>query len=304
MKKDVIKPNFFIVGAAKTGTTSLWMYLKQHPGVFMPESIVDKEPSYYCDSYGHTDYDKYLQLFKSAGCCKAVGEASNAYLTSPESANWIRKEVPDAKIIIVLRNPVDRAYSLYRWMVNHGYERVYPFERALEIENERKYDVSFYQHNPQYYYNYLYFESGLYYEQLERYFNAFPAEQIKVILLDDLNNKSVETVQDIYHFLECEPSFVPTIKVYNKAEMCPASVTLHFKLRTFERRFYNKAIGKMAHYLFEMNMKIYKQNWSKLSFSTGELLLKKYQSELEAIESLISRDLTEWKKSLFVSISD
>ena len=85
------KPNFFIVGAAKSGTTSLWAYLKQHPDIYMPEEMDHKEPSYYCNNLGIEEYDVYLQFFRNAGKAKAVGEASTPYLTSPESAAWLRK---------------------------------------------------------------------------------------------------------------------------------------------------------------------------------------------------------------------
>src|SRR5690349_8105845 len=101
-------PNFFIVGAAKSGTTSLWQYLKQHPDIFMPPDIALKEPAYYCDTYGVEAYAAYLLMFfKDAANQKRIGEASTTYLTSPESAGKIRDAVPDARIIMLLRNPVN-----------------------------------------------------------------------------------------------------------------------------------------------------------------------------------------------------
>src|SRR5260370_23408084 len=101
-------PNFFIVGAAKSGTTSLWQYLKQHPDIFMPADITLKEPSYYCDTYGVESYAAYLALFfKDATTQKRIGEASTPYLTSPESARKIYNGVPDSRIIMMLRNPVN-----------------------------------------------------------------------------------------------------------------------------------------------------------------------------------------------------
>ena len=150
-------PNFFIVGAARSGTTSMWEYLKQHPDIFMPEGFAYKEPSYFCNLYGYNDFNLYLELFAGVKEEKAVGEASTPYLTSPESAAWIREVYPAAKIIILLRNPVDRAYSMYNWMIKEGYEGVYPFEEALDVEKVRIKDEHFKYINPQYYHNYLYF---------------------------------------------------------------------------------------------------------------------------------------------------
>ena len=91
-------PDFFICGAARSGTTSLWEYLRQHPDVYMPTSIGDKEPSYFCDLYGMTDWQAYLSLFRDAGNRKRVGEASGPYLTSPESAGLIKAAVPNARM--------------------------------------------------------------------------------------------------------------------------------------------------------------------------------------------------------------
>lgn len=288
---NLIIPNFFIAGAAKAGTTSLWMYLKQHPEIFMP---VDKEPSFFCDIYGYNNYNQYLQLFKDAAKYKAIGEASHAYLTSPESASWIHREIPYAKIIIVLRNPVERAYSLYRWMVNHGYEWIYPFEKALDAESERKSDLSFRRRNPQYFYNYMYFESGLYFEQISRYYKEFPSEQIKVILLDDLKQKPIETTQSIYTFLNVSNSFVPSIDVHNKAELRPAFIHAHFRLQTLQRRYHNRRIAKFAAYLFRKNMRLGNINWPKMNAGTRRVLVSKFSNDINKTGKLINREMSSW----------
>ena len=105
-------PNFFIVGAARAGTTSLYTYLKNTPGVYMSEH---KEPHYFIDNMkaGYYDESKYLQLFKNVKNEKAIGEASVDYLIDPSSAKCIHDKIPDAKIIILLRDPVERAFSSY-----------------------------------------------------------------------------------------------------------------------------------------------------------------------------------------------
>src|SRR5687767_12736237 len=106
-------PNFFVCGAARSGTTSLWEYLRQHPDIYMPAAIEHKEPSYFCDLYGMSDWNQYLALFREAGNRKRVGEASGPYLTSPESAGRLKEAAPEARIIILLRDPAERAWSLY-----------------------------------------------------------------------------------------------------------------------------------------------------------------------------------------------
>jgi hypothetical protein len=117
--ESVRTPDFFICGAAKSGTTSLWNYLVQHPGIYEAQ---DKEPSYF--SALHPLYPsarQYGRLYGDAREDQLVGDASVAYLTSPDSAFRICRVVPNAKIIIVLRDPTERAFSLYRHMVWHGF---------------------------------------------------------------------------------------------------------------------------------------------------------------------------------------
>src|SRR5947207_14583321 len=109
------EPNFFIVGAARSGTTSLWHSLRQHPDVFMP--LKQKEPHFFCDAsppWAVKDLDAYLALFTDAEERKAMGEATTGYLGSPEAAARIAARYPGARIIIMLRDPADRAHSLYR----------------------------------------------------------------------------------------------------------------------------------------------------------------------------------------------
>jgi Sulfotransferase domain len=215
-------PNFFIVGAAKSGTTSLYQYLRQHPDIYMPAELGWKEPSYYCDTYGVANYEFYLSLFKDANTQKRIGEASTAYLSSPESARRIYDAVPDAKIIMVLRNPVDRAYSLYKWMFQHGYETISRFEEALEAEIHDRKDKpefmsgKFYKGSFSYYWDFLYFSSGLYYEQVKRYYHLFPKGQMAVIIFEEFAKDTRQTVRSLYKFLGVDTAFDPEIQIHNQ----------------------------------------------------------------------------------------
>ena len=112
-------PNFFIVGGSKCGTTNMSYYLNEHPDVFISKL---NEPYYFSrfdvpNNFKResmiTDYKEYSELFKKGKNCKAVGEASSVYLASPHAASEIKKTYPDAKIIISLRNPIERAHSSY-----------------------------------------------------------------------------------------------------------------------------------------------------------------------------------------------
>lgn len=221
-------PDFFICGAAKSGTTSLWKYLQQHPSVFMPTSM--KEPGYFSNLRPLQDLDRYTSLFEKATDDQRVGEASGAYLTSPESPGRIYDAVPEAQIIIMLRNPADRAYSLYRWMTREGYEPISSFEEALAAEPERIDDESFKHDNPEYYYNFLYFTSGLYSTQIQRFENTFPSERLLYLLFDEFVQKPVDVTQRVFRFLGVDDEVKPTIKTHNKGKNV-WSPSLQFSIR-------------------------------------------------------------------------
>jgi len=241
-------PEFFIVGAAKSGTTSLWQYLRQHPAIFMPADITWKEPSFYCDSYGVSDLAFYLSLFKEAKPDQIIGEASTPYLSSPESPGRIHGAAPESKIIIMLRNPVDRAYSLYKWMHHEKYEKADSFEEALEIEvKSRKDDEAFLKDNGHFYWDFLYFHSGLYFEQVRRYYDLFSASQIKVIIFEDFARRGLEITKEVYAFLGVDSDFTPEIKIHN--EGAPGYPALSAELRRSLESRYLPDVEQLAEFL-------------------------------------------------------
>ena len=237
-------PNFFVVGAARCGTTSLWEYLRQHPDIFMPPVIEQKEPAFFCDLYGVEYWSFYLTLFEAGQGKKRIGEASTPYLSSPESAGQIYSVLPNAKIIITLRNPVVRAYSLYKWMHANGYEKLSTFAEALAAETDwRKDDEEFKNNNGQYYYNFLYYESGLYYSQVKRYLTIFPQEQIHLIIFEEFIKAPLRHVQQVFRFLDVDPTFAPHIEVNNPsaAHYPPLDPALRKRLA----RMYARDIAKL-----------------------------------------------------------
>jgi hypothetical protein len=209
-------PNFFICGAARSGTTSMWEYLRQHPDIFMPPVFEHKEPSFFCDSYGVGDWDAYLSLFAEAGKRKRVGEASGPYLTSPESPGRIKKVINDPRIVILLRNPAERAWSLFKWMHENGYEKITSFPEALEAEEKERFNnPRFLQDHGQYYPNFLYFRSGLYHDQVKRFFDTFGREPVRLLLFEEMTRDPLAAVRGLFEFLGVDASFAPKIQVHN-----------------------------------------------------------------------------------------
>lgn len=182
-------PNFLIVGAPRCGTTSLYAYLQQHPDVYM--SLL-KEPRYF-PCFGVLpgervvrDRAEYKQLFDGVKTERAIGEASPHYLHAPEAAARIAAELPDAKIIVSLRNPADRAYSSYLGRVRRGVEKR-PVEDALQPGN-------------------YFFDASLYSDALARYFATFDRSRVKVLLFDDFARDTAVALRDLCAFLDIAPN--------------------------------------------------------------------------------------------------
>ena len=180
------KPNFFIVGAAKSGTTALYEYLKKHPNIFMPK----KELYYFGKDFtfreAHTPLEYYMSFFEAIPPnAKQIGEASVWYLYSKTAAVEIKEFQPKAKIIIMLREPTEMLYSLHSQQLYSGNEDIEGFEMALQAEFARKKG----QQLPPYigcpYEALHYSEVPRYYEQVKRYIDVFGKENVHIILFND-----------------------------------------------------------------------------------------------------------------------
>lgn len=193
-------PDFLILGAQKAGTTALYAYLRWHPDVTGPSF---KEVSFFDRHYarGERWYRAHMPVRRSG----MVGEASPSYLFHPLAAERVAEMLPHARLIALLRNPVDRAFSHYQHEVALGREQL-PFEDALAREDERMQgelermlaDPTYFSHA---WWNYTYAARGRYAEQLERWFGAFPREQLLVLLTDDLAADTPGTYRRTLDFL-------------------------------------------------------------------------------------------------------
>ncbi len=204
-------PNFFLVGAQKAGTSSIYAYLKQHPDIFLPAV---KEPHFFSQVVATPSYQpiffpsilketEYLQLYGRAGGFRAVGDASVSYLWDSHAPRRIWARVPDAKILIVLRDPVERAYSHYLMNVREGVE-VLPFYEAL-LANQCEISSGWGTSR-------LYIETGLYAAQVERYVELFGRERIQILLFEDLKTNPSCLVRQVAEFLCVDPVPMQTVR--------------------------------------------------------------------------------------------
>ena len=299
------EPNFFLVGAARSGTTSLWQALRRHPEIFMPGTMLTKEPSHFCEptppwAAKYQSRDAYLALFASARTQKAIGEASAAYLGAPGCAKRIHAAYPQARIIIILRQPARRTFSIYRYMCMLGLEWLPTFERALEAEKMRDADEGFKRKHPFWYDAYQYTRSSEYAPQLRQYLDQFPSNQIHVLLLDDLKRRPAEAMQAVLRFLDVDPAYTPPVQEEYQS-LAPLSAGLqHFLARQWrlnpmqparEPRFIDH---KLLPILMGCNLLLGKVRTVNLRPDTERHLMERFRSDVALTSQMIGRDLSSW----------
>lgn len=189
-------PNLFVVGAAKAGTTSLWRYLDRHPEIFMSP---DKEPGFFThpSSIASPEAQRaYLDLFAGASEEKLRGEASPSYLAGKNVELAIQAVAPDARIVISLREPIDRTHSSYLSLVSDGVERR-TFREAIEddLAGRRVPDCP------------IYVKPRLYGRGIRRYRRAF-RRRVHVLFFEELTADPAAVMRELYGFLGVDPSFV------------------------------------------------------------------------------------------------
>ncbi|MAM86249.1 MAG: sulfotransferase [unclassified Hahellaceae] len=226
-------PNFLIIGAAKSGTTSLADYLNQHPDVFIPPF---KEPNYFAldqeDLYppgpvdpriafrllysrSIVDYDSYQSVYAEAPERKATGDASVRYLYYPHASERIKEHIPNARLVIMLREPVARLYSHYCMNVQYQLEPL-ALLPALDAEEERK--------ENKWGWDWHYKSVSMYSEQIARYYEKFDREQIKVFLYDDFVNNPLSVYSEICQHIGVDNNFMPDMSARGKVAIRPRNL--------------------------------------------------------------------------------
>jgi len=302
MSKKIKKPDFFIVGAPKCGTTSMAKYLSQHPEIFIPDI---KEPNFFGKDLTGKKYcnniDEYLELFHGNEH-KICGEASTWYLYSKTAAREIYKFNKNAKIIIMLRNPVDVMYSLHSQLVyNATHEDIEDFEEALMAEEDRKKGLRIpsYCHRPE---ALLYTEVVNFAEQIKRYYEVFKKENIMIIIFEEFVKNLDRIYEDTLRFLGANDiQFKPDFIVYNLRKKYKFK-TLQILLRRppnlillLLKVFPFKNILKRAYdYILKFNTKYIIEK--EIDPQLRKKLLQKFEPEIKRLSFMISKDLSFWLK--------
>ncbi len=292
------KPNFYILGAAKAGTTTLYDLLKQHPEVFLS---FDKEPMFFSrDDYYSRGLDWYLKTFYSHSEKFMVrGEASPHYLywadkVSPRLARYYEQK--NVKFIVILRNPITRAYSWYWNMVADRREDL-PFMDALKMENQRikekREELEFYGSMQ---YGYLW--GGSYATQIQSFLRFFSREQFLFLLQDDLKRDWEDVVLQICRFLGVSLEFDVLPRRSNAAGL-PRSRKMQEIIRTpsgfkniLKLLIPNQLRYQAKTFLLKTNKK--KIHYPEMSKPAYEFLVQYYQQEIMELSAILDRDLSFW----------
>ena len=284
---DIIKPNFYIAGMPRSGTTSLYTYLKQHPDIFLS---LYKEPHFFGKDltqniYNIQDEDVYYSLFEGAAGKTAIGEGSVWYLTSKTAAAEIKAFNPSAKIIVMLRNPETMIYSLHSLYVRTENEDRADFEEALGLEPARMRGEAI--PSGCYFPEGLYYtEVGKYHEKVKRFTDMFGKESVHFVIFDDFAADTARSYRETLTFLGVEPDF--------RAE---------FDLKKADEVIRKLVFNEIRHAHPEVKKKLSNKTGlrahkspprEKLSPELRSRLRSLFKEDIEKTGDLIGRDLTHW----------
>ena len=299
-------PDFIIIGAARSGTTSLFYYLEQHPKIYFPKV---KELNFFCNNrtrkdplmgYGTGPGDRhatfwtesledYRSYFKKCSAGQLAGEASVSYLYSPSASSEIASLLPEIKLIVILRHPADRAWSHYLQLVRDGRETL-SFSDALEAEKDRlKKGWEFAWH---------YRNMGLYAEQLSRFYGLFPKENIRVYLFEDLKQNPLGVTCSIFNFFGLNMRNDIRIDVSHnvsgklKSKLLARLINRPSVLRSAVKYIVPRRLGHhVMEYIRGKNLKTGKlQMPSDIRHQLDEF----YAEDIKQTAQLIGRDLSYW----------
>ena len=299
-------PNFLVIGAAKCGTSALCDYLAQHPDVYICPS---KEPNFFV-AEGRSEIpfrgprdrevltkqegwvstlEGYQRLFVGVTTERAIGEGSTWYMYDERAPGRIHGYLPDVKLIALLRNPIDRAYSAFNMMLMDGRETTTSFSRALAAEEGRVRSTW----EPLWHYRRM----GLYHTQLERYFRLFDARQIHVILYHDFTARPQEVMREVLRFLDVDDDFEPDMSERSNVSMVPRHPSY--------QRFIvsqNPLKSRVTALLPASLRQLAKE---KLVYSTAarpaplardvrDRLIDEFRPDVLRLQNLLGRDLSNW----------
>ena len=302
----LIWPNFYVVGAVKCGTTTLYAQLKQHPQVFLPEM---KEPHFFRSfslppwlEYEHCsgNLEAYQRLYRGAEKYPAIGDTSPSYLWDEQAPKKIFAICPHARIIMILRDPVARAYSEYLMSLMNGAETL-PLPDAFykDVEQVERTDREIWDAR-------MYIKKGLYHDQVLRYLDTFGSEQVLVLLTDDLHKKPLEVYSRIGKHIGIDPGPFEKLdfsEAQNEFRM-PRNLALFHLFNSATAQRLKRVLlpdsvrkrlrdSRVLHY----SPLLYKTKKPPMDPESRRFLQEIFDPDVRNLEKLLGRELPELRKS-------
>ena len=288
-------PNFFIVGAPRAGTTSLHSYLNDIPGIFMSPI---KEPNYFSRKLVADDHpllnpirnkQQYLSLFQNVTNEKIVAESSPLYLSDIEAPKLIHQISPQAKILISLRDPIERALSHFTLIIRDGGSKI-TFHQ--ELQNELKYGIEDIT-KP-----HLYLESGLYSESVQRYLNTFGSQHVKIIIFEEFSENTKGTLEEILDFLGINYSLSDfNAEVYNPFTAARSQFARKILTSKALSNISQLFLPSSTRKFLRRNILTKKQNKPTIDETDWKTLQEYYIQDVNNLKKILKRDLP-WKNFL------
>lgn len=282
-------PNLFIVGATKAGSTSLYHYLKNIPGIYMSPI---KEPHFFAEMTHNNpvrsridDKEKYLRLFDQVRDEKIIGEASVSYLHDLNAPRRIHQRVPDSRIIISVRDPVERAFSHYLQFKREGFAKS-SFLQTIKNELPKKLDFGRLGQT-------VWF--GLYYESVKRYLDIFGSKQVKILIFEEFVEDGKKTLDGILKFLDINYSLDDfKAEVYNAAYTSRGQVSQFISTRKLVHKIANNLLSDSTRKFLREKLLEKKQEKPKMDYESRKMLIKFYKDDVLKLQTLLGRKIP-WK---------
>ncbi|WP_162913126.1 sulfotransferase [Rhodospirillaceae bacterium SYSU D60014] len=291
-------PNFVVIGAFRSGTTSLYYYLRQHPQIFLSPIKETNFLAYDAETDSHRPdplqrfrvrtFAHYEGLFSSAGKESAVGEVSPLYLARPLAADRIKQYMPDAKLIAILRNPADRAHAGYLAAVRRGSENRSLAEVVGDARHKKARNLP----------GAPYIEAGFYHQNLMFYLDRFSREQITLYLYDDFRSDAGAVLRSIFRFLKVDENFAPDMSIKFNASGLPRNKLLDRLLQPtmFTKTVQARLPDWVRRPIYAGVTAINRRNLVKpeLPSAVRQDLTALYKDDILKLQGLLGRDLGHW----------
>lgn len=274
-------PNFIVIGAGKAGTTSLWGYLREHPQIFMSDP---KELNFFTTEHNwHRGLEWYESHFEEAGDARAIGEVTGSYANWPNFAGVPERMVevlPDARLIYVIRNPVERIVSAFKYMSLRGDEDK-PMDEAIRT-------------NP------MYLSVSSYATQIEQYLKVYPSDRLHVVVSEDMRDDREATIKKVFEFLEVDPDVELEIlgHEFNRTDRKlrePRSLIRKAKALPGYKKIIKRMPGPVIKFAKRIGMKdIIRLEEMTLSAETRTFIEEALQDDLQRLRNYLGNDFHCW----------